>query len=78
MSKFNPYFVHYAKSNGNTPEKQLEVDDKAYPGGIMCGFILWIDKQRQKFWDAHRECFLDRYTISDHRAWGNWLKAAAS
>lgn len=40
--RFNPRFEAYAKANGNAPERQLELDDAAWPGGRMAGFHFWI------------------------------------
>ena len=39
---WNPRFVAYASAHGRTPEAMLEHDTEAWPGGKMCGFILWI------------------------------------
>jgi len=38
---WNPRFVEYARVHGRTAEAQLAFDDERYPGGRMCGFILW-------------------------------------
>jgi hypothetical protein len=46
---WNPRFVAYAKSNGNTPERQLEVDKEAWPGGCMVGFTSWISQKIKEF-----------------------------
>ena len=66
---WNPLFVAYARVHGREPQQQLDHDDKAWPGGCMCGFILWMEKLREQFWKLHPECFLDHFTIYDHKAW---------
>ena len=38
---WNPRYVAYCTAHGNAPENQLAADVKEYPGGHMCGFILW-------------------------------------
>jgi hypothetical protein len=40
---WNPRYVAYAKAHGCPPEKMLQKDKECYPGGCMCGFILWIN-----------------------------------
>lgn len=67
----NPVYVAYAKAHGCTPEDMLEHDSNAWPGGCMCGFMLWVSEQKQKFWKACPSAFLDRYTINDV---GKWLE----
>lgn len=47
MSAINPTYVAYAAAHGRTPEQQLAHDHEAWPGGVMCGFILWVSKARQ-------------------------------
>ena len=39
---WNPYFVAYAATHGRTCQAQIEHDREAWPGGSMCGFILWM------------------------------------
>jgi len=70
--EFTPHFIAYASSNGNTPEKQLEVDDKKFPGGKMCGFILWISANKQAFRKKHPEALCGD-AICDHDAWVRFL-----
>ena len=76
--KWNPYYVLYAKHKGNEPAKQLKVDEVAYPGGVMCGFILWIRECKVNFWKLHPDAMLDAHTIYDHAKWHDHLKACAS
>lgn len=47
--KWNPRFVAYAKAHGKTPSGMLKHDEEAWPGGIMCGFVLWIAEMKKKF-----------------------------
>lgn len=71
---WNPYYLAYCKRKGNEPEKQLEIDRDKYPGGCMCGFILWIDKMKRKFYSEKPDCFLSRDLIHDHKEWGTFLE----
>lgn len=43
MSKreFQPLYVAYAKAHGREPEAMLEHDTERWPGGKMCGYLLW-------------------------------------
>ncbi len=71
---FQPYFVAYANAHSNTPEKQLEKDRAEYPGGCMCGFILWISAMKRAFYKAKPGAFLSPDAISNHAAWAKFLK----
>ena len=51
--KWNPRFVAYAAAHGKTPSAMLEHDDEAWPGGKMCGFILWIREKIFAFVKEH-------------------------
>ena len=73
-SRWNPYYVAYAKAHGHTPEEQSAADEVAWPGGRAAGFMLWISECKQAFFIAHPECFL-RDTIMDYDVWGRFLVA---
>lgn len=47
--KYQPRYLAYCNANGLTPEEQLERDRAAYPGGCMCGYILWISHNLSRF-----------------------------
>lgn len=49
----NPRYLSYCAAHGNTPDQQHAADDAAWPGGIMCGFILWIGEQWSVFEQLH-------------------------
>ncbi len=51
MKTWNPRFVAYARSQGRDPEAQLAHDEETYPGGIMCGFMLFISEKWRTFSD---------------------------
>lgn len=53
VSQWNPRFVWYAKSNGNTPEQQIAEDEKTWPGGCMIGFSEWIHARRDALCDFY-------------------------
>ena len=41
----NTRYLAYCKAHGNTPDAQMAADEVAYPGGKMCGFLLWIGRK---------------------------------
>ena len=43
MRQWTPRYTAYAQAHGRSPDQMLEFDSERYPGGKMCGFILWID-----------------------------------
>jgi hypothetical protein len=73
--QWNPRYVLYARAHGRTPEEMLAHDDEAFPGGIMAGFIIWINQQ----WNA----FVEFKKCSRHwvrwydREFDPWLTARA-
>ncbi len=70
----NPHYLAYAKYNGKSPDEMMEHDTIEYPGGCMCGFILWMSAMKQKFWEVSRDSFLDRHVIGDLDAWEKFLQ----
>jgi len=49
----NPRYILYSESQGRTPNEQLAYDEEVWPGGKMCGFILWIQKHLQAYEKEH-------------------------
>jgi len=74
----NPRYAAYAQAHGRTPDEMMEHDRAAWPGGCMCGFIVWMSEQTQAFWKACQNAFLDRYTIQDQGAWTAFLQSVAT
>jgi len=77
-TSWNPRYVAYAKAHGKTPDAMMEHDRDAWPGGCMCGFILWMSEQEMAFWKACPSAFLNRYTICDQDAWTAFLQSVAN
>ena len=55
---WNPRYLAYCRATGGlSPDATLERDREQYPGGCMCGFILWINDMITKCREAHPEHF---------------------
>lgn len=75
---FNPRYVLYAKAHGEQPEGMLLRDEDAYPGGRMCGFLLWHARRIAEAKKQKPELFFfDGSTgrLYDHAGYDEWLKA---
>lgn len=73
--RWNPRYLAYAKAYGETdPETMMERDRARYPGGHMCGFMLWMSAR----WSEWRE--LKGYDMyrplgpADHAEFDTWLQ----
>jgi len=71
--KYNPRYIAYAKSNGFEPKEMFRIDKNLYPGGSMCGFILWISKMRREFKKTSPQSFLDD-TLIDQNKFTKWME----
>ena len=51
QTAWNPRYLAYCAANGhdNSPEIMMEHDRAAFPGGCMCGFILWMADRWSEF-----------------------------
>lgn len=85
---WNPRYLAYARAEGEPdPDAMLARDRERYPGGSMCGFMLWI-QARWREWAAtltlpraatrwgtdepdHRRALLCGYTHDDFDRWLN-------
>jgi len=72
--ELNPRYVAYARVHGRTPNEMMSHDMTQYPGGCMCGFILWMDEQKRAFKKARPECFIGD-NVKDQKAWTAWLES---
>lgn len=72
LVKWNPRYLTYCRSHGKTVDQMLIDDELRYPGGIMCGFILW----GQKHWrDFHAETGVSELDGRKHQLYDEWLVA---
>lgn len=81
----NSRFLAYCRSQGTPdPEAMLVIDRTRYPGGVMCGFILWT-RARWADWRTARGMPQDRAscpapitTNEDHVDFDAWLAREVS
>jgi hypothetical protein len=80
-AEWNPRFEAYARAHGRSPEAMLEHDRKAWPGGCMTGFMLWIGEQwtawltpQDRKYGATTQRAKDILTAEDHAAFDAWLQ----
>ncbi len=69
----NPRYVAYCLAHSRTPDEMLAVDRRAWPGGCMCGFMLWV-QARWREWDI--KCGNPRNharTMEEHAEFDSWL-----
>ena len=55
MTEYNPRYLEYCKAHGKTFDNMLKADRIKYPGGCMCGFILWMSEKWYNFDTRHPE-----------------------
>ena len=72
----NPRYVAYCVAHGaKSRAEMLARDRKAWPGGFMCGFILWIGEQWAA-WKAEAKWRGPILTQADHDSFDAWLGSA--
>ncbi len=75
MKDFSREFTAYATAQGRSPDDQIKHDKTKYPGGCMCGFILWMSERLRAFKTKHPEhCIGD--VIRNHDAKCAFLEAS--
>lgn len=40
-TEYSQYYIEYAKSNNQSPDDMMALDEKRWPGGCMTGYILF-------------------------------------
>ena len=81
MSKrtYTHRYTVYAAQHGKTPDEMLAHDKKRWPGGKMCGFMLWINKRWQEWHEAkgyRRHDYI--VTSADHVDFDAWIVQRAA
>ena|SRR3990167_9693146 len=46
---WQPRYLAYARAHGLSPEEMLAQDREAWPGGLMAGYITWINDEWADF-----------------------------
>lgn len=77
--KWNPRYLAYCRAHGKTPEAMLLHDQEQFPGGCMCGFILWHSAKLNEARRTHREWFYieiggNAGGLLDHKHYDKWLQ----
>jgi hypothetical protein len=75
---YQPRYLAYCASHGKTPAQMLRHDRKAWPGGKMCGFILWISARWQEWKKANGRGRWDVLSQADHDNFDAWLNSCAT
>lgn len=70
--RYQQRYQAYAKSNNKTPDEMLTHDQAQYPGGVMCGYILWISTKIREFKKLKPEAFIGG-NIADQYGFTNYL-----
>lgn len=78
QQEYQPRYLAYCTSHGKTPEAMLAHDYQAWPGGVMCGFILWISEKWQEFFKLHPACRRNFLSSADHDNFDSWLTGGAA
>ncbi len=73
MTTYTTSYLAYCASHGRTPEAQIAFDDVEWPGGKMCGYLLWISAE----WRAWEALFgrIEIKSDEHHAHFDTWLTA---
>ena len=72
-----PRYAAYCAAHHKTPDEMLAHDAQAWPGGSMCGFILWIGSKWES-WGALVGGKPKILSQEHHSQFDSWLKGGAS
>lgn len=74
---WNPRYLAYCRWHGVTPDEMLAHDRKVWPGGPMCGFILWSHARIQEAYKAIPLAFVPGGGLTEkgHEIYDAWLEA---
>jgi hypothetical protein len=81
-SAWNPRYLAYCRAHKLAPEQMMEHDREAWPGGCMCGFILWHSAKLAEAKRTHPEFFYIGFAgidgLLDHKGYDKWLNASVA
>ena len=76
---WNPRYACYARAHGRSPAAMLDHDKRAWPGGRMCGFIVWLSARWVDWERAHGYRRGDAINRANRAAeFDAWLSAHAA
>lgn len=70
---WNPRYLAYCRWHGKNPEGMDAHDRAAWPGGNMCGFMLWTRERIQEAYKAIPDAFIHGGGLVDHDRYDEWL-----
>lgn len=77
-AQWNPRYVAYCAAHGvDDPDVMRARDAERWPGGKMCGFILWMRERKAEFVKAHPEGVMRGGGIIDHDAYTAFIETRA-
>lgn len=76
-AQYTARYQAYARAHGVAPAEMLERDCAAYPGGRMCGFVVWIGRAWDEWERLTGRPSRDAVslTVAEHGAFDEWLSA---
>ena len=69
----NPRYLAYCKMMGKTPDEMLVHDAIEWPGGIMTGFMLWIQGKWWEWDGLNNHPSREPHGEAQHKAFDLWL-----
>jgi len=71
----NPRYLAYCRAHGESdPVAMLARDKEAWPGGRMCGYVLWMGDKWRAWRTANKRKADDVLTREDHQSFDAWLE----
>lgn len=72
---YQPRYLAYCAAHGKTPGEMRVHDTALFPGGPMCGFILWISQQWRAWKEANNRGTWDVLSEADHDSFDRFISA---
>lgn len=72
IKKYQQRYISYSTAHGKTPEQMIACDKHKFPGGCMCGFILWIGSKLQEYKKTDTNAFVGDF-LQDHDGFTKYL-----
>lgn len=69
---YNERYLAYCRYHKKTPDEMMSFDRKRWPGGVMCGYVLWINEQSRKFKEIKPGAFVFD-GLTDHKGFDDFL-----